>query len=293
MINREAGASRDNGDIERRLREAFAALGFQAQCRLLTPAGIGEAVRTHVRKGERVVWVAGGDGTLSLAANALAHTDTALAPLPMGTLNHFTRDLGIPQKLEEAVQSLASGSMDTIDLGDVNGRIFLNNASVGLYTRMVRWREALRARRPMNKRLATLYAMAWLALRLPRYRLFLEIDGGGPEDLCVPLLFVGNNRYAEQPLGLTSRQRLDAGKLHLAYPQGSDHKAVLRLLLSALLRPLTQGPEPVDRDVQKFRLHARRRRLTVALDGELHRLAQPLEFRVHRAALRVVLPSSG
>ena len=90
--------------------------------------------------GELVV-AGGGDGTLSAVAAALVGTDTALGVLPMGTLNHFAKDLGIPLKLEKAVQTLFTGKIARVDVGEVNGRIFLNNSSIGFYPRIVQARK--------------------------------------------------------------------------------------------------------------------------------------------------------
>jgi hypothetical protein len=108
----------------------------------------------------------------------------------------------------------------------------------------------------------------------------------------VPFLFIGNNRYAERALELVSRRRLDAGWLHLAYPEQADLGAVLRLVVGLLLRPLAHLPDLRARDIRRLRLHTRRKHLTVALDGELHRLAQPLEFRIRRRFFQVLLPKS-
>lgn len=291
IVNAKAGSVIDVEETCARLRRAFAAVDRRVACLALAPAEINTHLRSLVREGCAAVGVAGGDGTLSSAANLLADTDTLLLPLPLGTRNHFARDLGVPLNLDRAVRGLVMGRVRTIDVGDVNGRLFLNNASVGLYTRAVRWREWLMADRPyVGKRIATLYALALMARRLPRYRLFLEIDGSDLRALHVPFLFIGNNCYAERPLDLVSRQRLNAGRLHLAYPEGAGIGAVVRLVVGLLVRPLVHVPGLQTTDVRDVSLRARRKHLTVALDGELHRMAQPLQFRVREGSLRVLAP---
>ena len=142
----------------------------------------------------RVV-VAGGDGTAACAAQQLAGSDAELGLLPLGTLNHLARDLGLPTDLEEAAKVAATGTATAIDVAEVNGHVFVNNASIGLYPAMVREREGLQDDKGWPKWLSALPA-AYAALeRLPHHRLRIDL-GQGERTIVTPLLFVGNNVYS-------------------------------------------------------------------------------------------------
>src|SRR4029079_14151203 len=114
--------------------------------------------RAIAERGDELLVVGGGDGTISAAASALVGTDTRLGILPLGTLNHFARDLGIPTDLDEAAQLIARGHVRRVDVGEMNGRIFINNSAIGLYPLMVVDRDLQRRRLGRSKRVAMLVA---------------------------------------------------------------------------------------------------------------------------------------
>ena len=87
---------------------------------------------------------AGGDGTINSVASAVVGSEKSLGVLPFGTMNHFAKDLHIPLDLEGAVNTIVAGHKTKVDVGEVNGRIFLNNSSLGLYPSIVRERQKQR-----------------------------------------------------------------------------------------------------------------------------------------------------
>ncbi len=141
VVNADAGPGNDAQGIAA-LHELFHDGGLAVR---ILPARSGDELRSitrsALREKPRIIVAGGGDGTLSAVASLLVGTDTALGVLPLGTLNHFARDLRIPTQLDQAVAVLAAGYQTRIDLGEVNGRTFLNNSSLGLYPGIVRDRE--------------------------------------------------------------------------------------------------------------------------------------------------------
>src|ERR1051325_343249 len=221
----------------------------------------------------------GGDGTVSAVADVLRGTDTALGVIPVGTMNHFAKDLGIPLDAGEAAQVIGTGRCIRVDVGEVNGRTFINNASLGIYADMVRKRERQQRRLRRSKR----SAMLWAALEvLGRSRLLdlrLEVDGRAQE--CrAPFVFMGNNDYAMEGFVIGTRSRLDGGLLNVYTTRRCGALGLIGLALHALFGRLRQADDFMQWSVPHLRVESPRRRLLVATDGELNSMETPLEFRI-------------
>src|SRR5436189_2777761 len=156
IVNRHGGTLKAGGeDAEAKINAAFEKAGVDADVRMTDPDDIFDALSEGARApGLDALVAGGGDGTLSCAAGHLADSGRPLGILPLGTLNHLARDAGIPAGLGEAAAVIAAGHMQAIDLAEVNGRIFVNNSSVGLYPDMVRLREVEQGRLGRSKRMA-------------------------------------------------------------------------------------------------------------------------------------------
>src|SRR6185503_11143696 len=137
ILNATAGTGHAD-DTRRALEEGFAAHGLEGRMHAVAAGGdIVATTKRVIAAGAEVVVAAGGDGTVSAVASCVKGSGATMGVLPMGTLNHFARDLGIPPKLEDAIAVLARGLRVAVDLGEVNGRVFVNNASLGVYPDMV------------------------------------------------------------------------------------------------------------------------------------------------------------
>ena len=156
--------------------------------------------------------VGGGDGTISAAASALAGTETLLGILPLGTLNHFARDLGIPTELDEAAKLIAERTERRVDVAEMNGRVFINNSAIGLYPLMVVDRDLQRKRLGRSKRLAMIVASVRTLVRFKHQRLTLTVNDQKAR-VDTPLLFVGNNDYRVDIGAPGQRENLDDGQL--------------------------------------------------------------------------------
>ena len=208
--------------IEAELADLFRAAGRDAEIIALrdgqNPADAARAASARAS----IVVAAGGDGTVSSVAAGIFESPAALGVLPLGTLNHFAKDLHIPLDLRKAVAVVAAGHIGHVDVGQVNDRIFVNNSSIGIYPSIVEAREELR-RQGHSK----WPAMAIATLRvLRRYRgVTVSIDVDGQRRTWrTPFVFVGNNEYAIDGIRLGARARLDEGQLFV-YPRAARPRA--------------------------------------------------------------------
>lgn len=280
--NERAGTARAALDVRRTLERA----GVSAEVRVLPGSACAEAARAAVREGADAVVAAGGDGTVSAVAGALAGTGTPMGVLPLGTLNHFARDLGIPLELDAAARVIAAGAIRRVDVGEVNGRRFVNNSSVGFYPRVVRRRTRLRAF--LGKWLALVWGAIAVLLRLPRIRLRLRTEGVDAP-VVTPFLLVANGWY--QPGLLRERQRaaLDRGALSVYVARRASRLAFLRLAIR-WLAGRGRDEDVVLLSARALSVESRRRSLDVAADGEVLRLRPPLRYEIHPGALAVLAP---
>ncbi|WBV42149.1 diacylglycerol kinase family protein [Pseudoroseomonas cervicalis] len=281
-----AGGSAGDDTLPDRITRAFAEAGVEA--RVLTPPGeeLAEAAQTPGYDG---VVACGGDGTINAVANALVGGDVPLGVLPLGTLNHFARDLGLPVAWEEAVGVIATGQTRRIDVGEVNGRIFVNNSSVGLYAEMVTERDRQRRRRGWRKGPAMLLA-GWRTLRrFTRRRLVIRADGARAV-LRSPLVFIGNNLYETNLPNPGTRHALDKGELCLAVTRHQSRWGLLRSGLRAMMGRLREDRDFTLTSVSAVDIDSPLPMLRVSYDGEVRSMAPPLRYRSRPGALLVFAP---
>lgn len=237
-----------------------------------------------------LVVAGGGDGTLSAVAAALVDTDTALGVLPMGTLNHFAKDLGIPLKLEDAVQTLFTGKIVRVDVGDVNGRIFLNNSSIGFYPRIVQARER-EQRRGRSKWVAFAQAAATVVRKSRTLHVELDEVHSQSRSYDTPFVFIGNNRYKVTGLEIGTRANLDGGKLWVCAAPDASRLALFALAVQALLG-LVRDADLAAFETGQIAVNVRRDHVRVATDGEVNLMRTPLSYRSRPGALSVVAPAA-
>jgi YegS/Rv2252/BmrU family lipid kinase len=287
LINKGGGSVTDG--IVGRIGEVLAGAGIAGEIVLADGRDCAASAADHVERGARLVIAAGGDGTIGAVAGALAGSEAAMGLLPLGTLNHFARDLGIPADLAEAARLIAAGRERQVDIAEVNGRAFVNNASIGLYPLMVVDRDAQRERLGRSKRLAMLVASLRTMTRFHARRLKLSIDGGEAR-VDTPLLFVGNNDYQLAFPGAGRRDTLDGGRLCVMVMRSKSLPGFLAATGRALLG--IGRPDDMVRldDVRELKVDSARSHLTLAVDGETVALAPPLTFRIRPKALRVIVP---
>lgn len=284
VVNGSGGrAMREGAALRQQLVDAFAAHGHSGTPHVVEGKQLSATITAQ--HGAATIAVGGGDGTQGSAAALLMNSGQTMAVLPLGTLNHLSADLGIPDDLGTAAQIALHGQTKDIDLAQVNDQVFVNNASVGLYTKLVRARDA----QPLPKWLATIPA-AWTVLRgFKMRRLTLQIDGT-ERTIKTPLLFIGNNPYHITGARRGQRDALDTGQLAL---YAVAHHSPLALIGFAL-RALAGRADPARDFVQLSECTVctilGSGPIDVAHDGEVTAMTLPLTFRTLPRALKVKVP---
>lgn len=288
VLNPASGGGNRTGDVAPLFHEAGLEPIFHVLEVNEDPAGLAHAA------GQRsaVVVAAGGDGTVSRVAAGLVGTSAALGVLPLGTLNHFAKDLRIPVDVKQAVATIASGGQTSVDVGSVNDRLFVNGASLGIYPNIVETRDALR--RQGYRKWSAFMRATWQVLR--RHRgIFVTIRTGAAQESAwrTPFLFVGNNEYEIDGIQLGGRKTLESGRL-FAYLAPRLRTRYLPVLFARALVGRVKASRAFE-IVSALEMSIdlpRRTRIKLAIDGELAILATPLRFRANHAALPVITPPS-
>jgi diacylglycerol kinase family enzyme len=289
ILNAGAGGRQTGPDA---VVAAFAAHGIDARVHAANPGCDLDALLAAIcaRRPDAVV-AAGGDGTVNAVAACLVERPhIALGVLPLGTLNHFARDLEIPTAIDAAVAVIAQGHRVAVDVGEVNGRVFLNNASLGLYATIVAHRDRERRRLGLGKWPAMVRA-TWAALRNPASFDVAVQANGEQRHWRTPFLFVGNNAYTVQGAALGQRSRLDAGLLSFYVLRPKGRWALLWLGLRALVGAMSRSDDLEALETRELHVDGDRLPVRVARDGEIDELRMPLRFRLRPRALQVYVPT--
>jgi len=289
IINGGAGAGHD-GQAAAELREKFAAAGCDAT---ITLAKSGEEMISTARQalsdGVDAIVAGGGDGTINAVASVVAGSAMPFGVLPLGTLNHFAKDIGVPLVLDEAVRNVATGMVIAVDVGEVNGRIFLNNSGLGLYPDIVHDREKQQSRLGRGKWLAALWATVAALRRYPFLKLTLCIKGHDHQR-TTPFVFIGNNEYSMTGLSIGERASLQDGLLSVYVAQRPGRLGLLRFGWRALFGKLAAEADFDAMLCDQFDINTRHKRLRVATDGEVTVMSTPLKYKIRPGDLRVIVP---
>jgi diacylglycerol kinase family enzyme len=269
----------------------FARHGLQAT--IVCPnngSDVASVASSMVKAGCGIVVAAGGDGTVSAVASAVAGSEAVLGVLPLGTLNHFAKDAGVPLELEEAVRNISSGRAVKVDIGDVNGRAFINNISLGLYPVFVQARGDVRKLTVFARWHTILSAAINSLVRLPLFRTHLRIDSREFKR-NTPVLFVGNNEYELDGKLIGGRRSLDQGCLSLVVTRSRGPWGVVKLVVRAALGAL-RGSKDLDAKLgREIEIRTKDRRTMLAIDGEvIEKFDWPLHCSVRPGALRLLVP---
>lgn len=295
LINGGAGSvDAERADAEARaIREAFALAGADAEVQVVAPADMDDVVRRcwSAEPPPRAVVVAGGDGTVSCAAGAAVGTDIVLGVLPLGTFNHFAKDVGVPDGLVDAAAALVAAEVTSIDVGEVNGEVFVNNSVVGLYPDLVAVRDEIREQRGWGKVRAVPVAALHVLRRFPIHRLDLHGPGYRRRRVRTPLVFVGNGVFANEGFGTPVRTDLADSLLGVSIARVVSRLGMVRVVLRTLLRGSSSTADLDEVELTELTIDLRAARVRVALDGEVMELAPPLRYRVRPVALRVLVPT--
>jgi diacylglycerol kinase family enzyme len=292
VLNTRAGALIDQGDPEHSLREAFAEAGLTAR---FVPDDVGSLAARFAQAlamAPDAVLVAGGDGTIACAAQALAGTGMPLAILPAGTMNLLASDLGIRAgALQDAARLAADGVARDIDVAEVNGHVFLCASMLGLPARLGRHRERARDGAPLLLRWVRLARAGLRALRTHAARDVVLQVGAARPSRAVSVTVTAN--MLDDRTGRTfGRSCLDGGQLGVYIIDRAGLRDLPRLLLGVLRGTWRRDRAVREQTVGELTVRARRPSIRVMNDGEGILLAPPLHYRIRPGALRVIAPAA-
>jgi diacylglycerol kinase family enzyme len=291
ILNRNAGTIIGAGAevFERKLAETFANAGHEITIEAVEPKQIGARFEDAAKRGYDALIVGGGDGSVNAAAAALLGKKTALGILPLGTVNRLARDLGLTADVDAALLLLAEAEPRQIDVGEVNGHIFLNNSFIGLPPMVTERRAKLRGR-PLGERLRGYAALPGEVARGAR-RLAIVIDDDEAARAHRALtVVVSNNAYSEGPNLIPKRRALDEARLGLYVSRHRTLMQTVWLLLRASLGLWKGDPDLETRELEKLTIRSNSKRLRVVNDGELLWLDTPLCYSIRPKALTVLVP---
>jgi YegS/Rv2252/BmrU family lipid kinase len=284
IINVSAGATAGS-ELADNVYRLFEQHDCSPRVELARGSRIREVARAMRDEQFDIIVAGGGDGTVSAVASQLVESDAALGVLPLGTLNHFARDLGLPLDLDKAVEAICSGEVTSVDAASVNGKTFINNSSLGLYPDQASLRKKWRAR--IGRWPALVVASFIVLARFPFVRVLVEFNGQRISRRC-PMMMISNNEYALEPGKLTERDRLDSGTLGVYLLRDEGRTGLLKIALHSLVYSPEDAASFENYRAEEVVVRTRRRSVRVALDGEVVRLRTPLQYRSLPRSLRVI-----
>jgi diacylglycerol kinase family enzyme len=292
LINADAGTVKTMGEekIRALVETAIAAHGLAFELKIVAGGEIDGAVRDAMNANVPAIAVGGGDGTISGIARKLAGTDIALGVLPLGTMNLFAKAAGAPEKLEDALAALATMEPVPIDLGEVNGRLFLRQIAFGFQPKMVRLREKLGYSSRFTKIAAGARAFVAVFRRARPLSVEAEIDGV-KRVLKGPALVVSNNLYGAAAF----QERLDGGVLGLYVLKTAEILPALAVARDIVMGGVGTNPHVLAGEASEIAIRSlksgwrKRRRAIVSIDGELENVDLPIKIALSPKILRLLM----
>jgi diacylglycerol kinase family enzyme len=288
IMNRDAGGDNKaalTGEIE----TAFAAHDWKVEFVLAGRYDLRSRTRQTLAQGPGAIVVAGGDGTINMVASACVEANRPLGLLPAGTFNYVARNLGVPTEVSEAVALIVHGQLRQVDIGEINGRIFLNNAGLGLYARMLEHREHDKRRFGRSRIVAFVSGMRCLLSSHPLFAVELEADGHAERHLTTTLFF-GCNSLQLQHFNAAAAECLRHQKLAVLSLKLRSRWEVIVAACAGLMGRLDAVKTTDTFCASNVRVQTRRRVLKVAVDGEIVLLRSPLDVVLRPGALQVFAP---
>ena len=286
FLNRNAGAKLPPGELDE-LRAAVASADLEV-VEVAPGVDCAQEVRERLPRGVKLFIAAGGDGTVHHVLQAVVHSDAVLAVLPLGTYNHFARDLGVPLDWREALEVVLRGATRQIDAGRINERFFINNVSIGLYPELVARREERGRDYPRWKaRIAAFYA----TLRAyPHVTLTVETEHRR-EAIRTHVFMISNNHYDLERVGIEApREMLTEGRLAVYWLPHTSRWTLTRYVARYLAGRVRTIPGFRSFRTLRMRLQTSRSHLKVGIDGEVFTFDTPLVITAVPQSVVVKVP---
>ena len=292
IFNEKSGTADALGLTAEALQDMFENAGLKATVDSRSDIPLQDRIADAMASPAEVIVAGGGDGTITALAASLAGTSKSLAILPLGTVNALAKDLSIPLDIPQAVAALAGGQVQLIDVGEVNGRVFLHKVVVGVIPAVAAGREYIRGRRDLRTKVAFLRYFARRLERSRRMAVVIKTADGETRIERVQALAVASNSYDEGLGRFFSRSSLDRGTLTLYTLRHLTLSDVLRLTMEMLLGRWQDDEALSIEVVESVTIDTRKPLLKVMFDGEVETLHTPLEFSIRKQALAVVVQGS-
>lgn len=247
-------------------------------------------IRERLREGRRLFVAAGGDGTINTVIQPLIHTEAIFGVIPVGTYNHFAKDLGIPLPWREALDVVINGEIKPIDTARINERFFVNNISMGLYPELVARREEKGRDYPRWK--ARLYAAYATLQKYPHVAVTLDTEHHS-EVIRTHVLMISNNSYDLSRLGIEApRKVLEEGRLSVYWLPHVPRLALTRFVAHYLAGRVHEAPGFRSFRTSRVKLQSSKRRLHLGIDGEVVTMDTPLMITIVPQSLSVKVPKA-
>jgi diacylglycerol kinase family enzyme len=280
--------------IRQEITEVLTAAGHAFEIIDIPPIGdfaaLCEPLVIKARRHGGMVVAAGGDGTVN-TVSALCHKhDVLLGIIPLGTFNYFSRELKLPGEPAEAAKVLVTGKVRSVTVGEVNGRLFLNNASFGLYTSIIRQREQDKSRFGRFRIVALVSAILTMMRNQKPFAIKLIVEGN-PQLRRTSMVFIGNNTLQLKNLELEVAQCAKEDRLAVVVMKPASRLTTVGLLLRGVLKNLNNDSRLEMFCTDSFSVESKRRKIDIVIDGEVIQCRTPLLFQVRRGALKVMVPA--
>ncbi len=292
IINKNSGLQTGDGNQATRSIKKILRRQGRSFVKIVTisePKKIPSIVQKLIKQNYGTIVAAGGDGTIRAVAAEIVNTQCRLGVLPTGTMNNFAKTLCIPLELELAIKILFEGHTKKVDVATVNHKVFLNNSSIGIYSRLVKIRE--KERDKGRHKLAAYILAAFYVFR--RYsRLTVRIKAKGKEIVrTTPLVFVGNNRYIlKNRFELGTRVRVNEHVLSLFFTKKISRFQFIQLFLSTFWGTIYKEKNFDFYTTKELTIESQSPVLNVVTDGEVEPLLTPLNYKIVPLALTVFVP---
>ncbi len=236
-----------------------------------------------------IVIAAGGDGTIRCVAQKAAGRTVKFAVVPCGTFNFFARTHRVPENVEEAFRLAVTGETRAVRLGEVNGHIFLINASLGLYAKAIREREQRTSHWGRNRFVVIISTI--LSLLSRHHLLNVEMTTGDRKlTLRTPMIFIGNNSLQLRDLQMSIAKCMKLDLLAVVLMKPLSKLETLRVIFRGIFKTIEKEERLDSFCVESLTIHTRKSHQMVALDGEIFTMTSPLKVHALPKILNMVLP---
>lgn len=291
ILNANAGTAHATGVTAESVGALFEANGLKATIEANNDRDLAERIKDAMASDAQTIVAAGGDGTITAVAAALVGSEKSLAILPLGTVNALAKDLNIPLNLAEAVAALATGRSHWIDVGEVNGRVFLHKVVVGLIPELAAGREHIRGRQTLSAKIGFMRYFFRRLTRARRIAVAIETSQGERRVERVQAIAVASNAYDEGPGQIFARHGLDRGTLTLYVLRHLTVIDFFRLTTGMLLGHWRSDEALWIESVNAVTIDAHKSMLNVMFDGEVETFQTPFNFSIRPRALSVIVPA--